>query len=144
MLKRWLGNLGGLLALLLIAGLALLIIVVGAQFLYLFAQNPMGATRWSITLIMDTYYILLGMLWLGLFLLMDHLLLGEAARAGLMLPRALYAAGIEILILGLLHAALLAYRPLEPFSVGLALVELACGSLLIWISRRKAPRADAF
>ncbi len=136
MLKRWLTNLGAVLALLLVGGLALLVVVVGFNLFYPFVTITLGATRWNITFITQTFYVIMGLLWFGFFLLMEHLLMGEEARAGLLLPRALYAVGAELIVIGLLQVGLQAYA-FNGASLAVALVEIVVGGGLVWAARRK-------
>jgi|GEM_PF-3215755 len=141
MLKRWLGNLWALLAWLLVCGLALVVIMVGAELFGKFAVVTLGATMWSIRFIVQVFYVIFGLLWLGFFMLMEHLLMGEEARAGLLLPRTLYAVGIELLVIGLMQLATLAYLPLSSVGIVLALIEVLAGAGLIWFARRKSWQA---
>jgi hypothetical protein len=137
MFKRWMGNLGAVLALIVVGALALMVLLQAATFYQVFLVKALLVDRWSITFWLDVFYMLSGLLWLGFFLVMEHLLLGQEAREGLLLPRALFAVGIELLLIGLLQAGLQAYQTFSWLGIGLTVLEVLVGCGLIWFARRK-------
>ena len=140
MLKRWLNNLWAVLAWGLVDILAFAVLIQAANLYQVVLRVTLLANRWSNTLWLDLYYVTAGLLWLGFVILMEHLLLDPESLDGLLLPRTLFAVGIELLVIGLLQMGLQAYLPFSWLGVGLALVELLAGAGLIWAARRKPRR----
>jgi hypothetical protein len=135
--KRWLGAIRSLLAWLLICGVALVVLAQASSLYQVFLVVTMHVTRYTNSLWLNIFYGLAGMLWLGLSILMEHMLMGPEAQAGLLLPRTLFALGIELLLIGLLQVGWLFYAPFGWVGLGLALLELLAGGVLMWVSRRK-------
>jgi hypothetical protein len=129
----------GILAWLVVSALALLIIVVGGVWFELFAVLTMGATMWTIRFFVQSFYVVTGLLWLGFFILMEHLLMGPAAKAGLLLPRALFTIGIELLLLSAIQIGRVGYGNLKSdwLSWSLIVIQALLGVGMIWFSRRK-------
>ena len=141
MLKRWAANIGAVLALLLVSILALVILALAANLYQAFIQITLQVSRWANTLWVDLFYVLAGLLWLGFFIFMEHLLFSPSSRAGLLLPRTLYICGLEIITIALLQTGIAAYGPAFLSSLLLPALELPVGGAMVWFSRRK-PRAS--
>ena len=140
MLKRWAANIGAVLAWLLIAVLAMVVLMVGSSLYQVFLRVTLQVSRWSNTLWVDLYFVFSGLLWLGLVIFTEHLLFNPSARAGLLVPRALYICGFEIVLIALIQIGLNAYGTFGWFDILMIALELLVGGLMIWFARRK-PRA---
>lgn len=153
MLKRLSRNLGAILAWLLVCGLALFIIIVGADFIQAFAINVLKDADWvyfnttqansTVKASVQFYYVMAGLLWLGFFILMEHMLITTGVPQKLVIRRTLFALGIEALILAVLHLGMFIMQPASLLSLGLAAGEGLLGGFLVFISRRKPGPAAA-
>jgi len=148
MLERVAKYVGGVVALLLVSGVALLIGALAANFLqslstFLIAQadwvktNTVQAT-FTVRSIMNFYYIIYGILFLGFFLLMEYQLITVGIPKKRVLRRTMFILGIESLILAALQLGTLIYAPARPLQIGLTIVEVLLGVGLISFGRRKA------
>jgi hypothetical protein len=147
MLQRWAKNLGAVVALLLVCGLALVVFMVGANSLQSFlvtiykdadftTLHPVQTT-FTVRTIMNFYYVISGILFLGFFVLMDYLLITVGVAKKLVLRRTLLSLGIELLILTLFHLAMMFIQPAAPVQIALTTVEALLGIGMILVSRRK-------
>lgn len=141
MLKRWAANIGALLAWLLVCVLALVVLAVGANLYQVFLRVTMNVNRWSNTLWVDLYYVIAGVLWMGFFIFMEHIMFSASSKAGLLLPRTLYVCGIEIIVIAILQLGLDAYGGVGWLEILVVAVELIVGGGMVWFARRK-PRAS--
>jgi hypothetical protein len=141
MLKRWSTNVVAVIAWLLVCTVALLIIAVGANLFSLFISMTLQVGRYAPQVLIQTYYVVMGMLWLGFFILMEHLLIDKAAQKGLLLPRTLFVIGIELLIIGLIGLALIFYMHIGLINDLLTAAELVAGAGLIYFFRRKKTKS---
>ena len=137
MLKRWPMTIAAILAWLLVCGLALVVIMVGAIFYQLFIVLSLNATRWTIQFMVQVYYVLMGLLWLGLVIWMDHLLITIGNRTGQLLKRTLFGLGIEVAAIALIQIGTMLYRPIEFWQMATTAAEALLGAGLIYFSRRK-------
>jgi hypothetical protein len=137
MLKRWLANLGSLLAWLVVCALGLVVIAVAANFFQVFLVMTMKVDRWSIRFWVQLYYILAGLIWLGLVIFVEHLLFSESSRDGLLLPRSAFIIGIELIAIGVFQFLFNLYGTFGWLEALLTLGELVAGAALIWYGRRK-------
>jgi hypothetical protein len=149
MLERWSKYLGAVLALVLVSGLALVIGAVGVNVLQsvstlLVAQadwtktNTVQAT-FTVRSIMNFYYIVYGVIFLGFFFLMENRLVTTGVPQKLVMRRTCFTLGIELLILAFLQVAKMTYTPVFPLQLGLDAIEILLGIGLIYLGRRKAP-----
>jgi LPXTG-motif cell wall-anchored protein len=159
MVKGWANKIGAIAAWLLVCALASLIVIVGADFIQMFTINVLKDEAWTqintvqagytITTTMNFYYVIVGVLWLGFFILMEHLLVTTGVPQKLVLRRAMFAFGIELLIVALLHLGLLLIQPyIMPLGFTVVQIPLATrialvagvallGGGFIYFSRRK-------
>jgi hypothetical protein len=135
--KRLLSNVPAFLAWLVVCGLALIIIAIGAPLLQAFLVVTLGVNQYSIRFWTQLYYVILGMLWLGFFILIEHLMFSDSSREGLLLPRTLYVVGVELLIMALLQFVLMAYRVFDGWMLLLTVGGALAGAVLVWVARRK-------
>jgi hypothetical protein len=149
MLKRWSKNIGAVMALLLVSGLLLVVIMVGAMLIQSSSISILNTAEWTnqhpvqagftASTIMNIYYLVSGIIFLAFFFLMEYMLVTTGVPKELVLRRTSLTLGIELLILSLLQLAMLAYTPFLPLQVGLSSVEIVLGIWLIYLGRRKAP-----
>jgi hypothetical protein len=137
--KRLLSNVRAFVAWLISCGLALIVIAIGAPLLQAFLVITLGVNQYSIRFWTQLYYVVLGMLWLGFFILMEHLMFSDSSREGLLLPRTLYVVGVELLVMAVLQFGLMAYRPFDGWVLFLTVGSALAGAALIWVARRKPP-----
>lgn len=149
MLKRWSKNIGAVMALLLVSGLLLVAMMVGAMLIQSSLVSILTDAEWTnqhtvqatftASTIMNIYYLVSGVIFLGFFFLMEYMLVTTGVPKKLVLRRTSITLGIELLILSLLQLAMLAYAPFSPLQVGLSSAEILLGICLIYLGRRKAP-----
>jgi hypothetical protein len=149
MLERWSKYIGAWAAWLVVVALAMVILLVGGSFLQSFTVNILKDEAWTklnsvqasytVTTIMNFYYLLTGILFLGFFILMENRLVSTGIRKKLVLRRTAFTLGIELLILAFFQLAMFTYLPSIPLQIGLAVLELLFGVGLIYLARRKAP-----
>jgi hypothetical protein len=147
MFKRWANNLGALVALLLVVGLFLIIVMVGANFLQpllvlafkdvAFAAQKSVQATYTVRTYMNFYYIICGILFLGFFFLMDYRLITTGVPRKLVLRRTSFALGVELVVLALIHLGTILILPAAQLQVVLTAVEILVGIGLIFLSRRK-------
>ncbi len=137
MLKRWTINIAAVVAWLVVGALALLIIAIGASLFQMFIVVTLRVNHYAIQILIQTYYVVMGLLWLGFFILMDHILIDKAAKEGLLLSRTLYVLGIELLTIGVVQLALITYGTFNLLHVLLMGGELLSGAGLVYFFRRK-------
>lgn len=135
--KGLLSNVRAFLAWLVSCGLALIVIAMGAPLFQAFMVVTLGADKYSIRFWIQLYYVIFGMLWLGFFILMQHLMFSDSSREGLLLPRTLYVVGFELLVMAVLQFALMPYRVFDGLVLLLSVGSALAGAILIWIARRK-------
>lgn len=148
MLKRWTNTIGALVALLLVCALVLVLIMAGANFIQSFSVTVLQDAEWTsehtvqanftARTILNFYYILSGVVFLGFFFLMEHQLITTGIPKKLVLRRTFFTVGIELLILALLQLAMMTYTRALPLQAALAAVELVVSIGLIYLGRRKA------
>ncbi len=149
MLKRWTNTIGALVALLLVCALVLVLIMAGANFIQSFSITVLQDAEWTnehsvqanftARTILNFYYILSGVVFLGFFFLMEHQLITTGIPKKLVLRRTFFTVGVELLILALLQVAMMTYTRALPLQVALAAVELVVSIGFIHLGRRKAP-----
>jgi hypothetical protein len=137
MLKRWTMSIAAVLAWLLVVALAFLIVMVGFNLFQMLIVVTLRTNHYAIQVLEQTYYVIMGLLWLGLFILMEHVLIDKAAHQGMLLQQTLFVIGIEILIVGLLQFSLAFYTPAVLTQVLLTGTELVLGAGLVYFFRRK-------
>lgn len=150
MLKRWSKYFGAGAALVLVAGLALIVLMVGANFLQslmatIFADSGWAKTNtieatFTVRSVMNLYYILCGILFLGFFVFMEHRLITTGVPQKMVLRRTAFVIGIELLLLAVFQLAMMAYMRVVALQVVLAVVEVLLGVGLIYFGRRKAAK----
>ncbi len=148
MLKRWSKHLGALVALLLVCGLILVLMMVGANFIESFSINVLTGADWTdqhtvqatftARSILNVYFLICGIVFLGFFFLMENRLITTGIPQKRVLRRTFFTLGIELLILALLQLAMMSYKPAFPLQVGLTVMEILLGIGLIYLGRRKA------
>ena len=147
MFKQWSKYFGAVAALVLVGGLALIVMMVGANFLQSFMATALKDSEWmhlntvqstyTVRSIMNFYYVLCGILFLGFFVLMEHRLITTGVPKKLVLRRTAFTLGIELLILALFQLAMMTYLRVVALQVGLAVIEVLLGVGLIYFGRRK-------
>ncbi len=140
MLKRWSLNIAAVLAWLVVGAVALLIIATGASLFQYFIIMTLRVNHYAIQILVQTYYVVMGLLFLGFFILMDHLLIDKARKEGILLSRTCYVLGIELLAVGLVHLGLISYGPIVALDFFLMSAELLSGAGLVYFFRRKHTR----
>lgn len=153
MLKRWTQYIGASMALLLVCALILILIMAGANFIQSFSVTVLKDAEWTsehtvqanftARTILNFYYILSGVVFLGFFFLMEHQLITTGIPKKLVLRRTFFTVGVELLILALLQGAMMTYTQAVPLQIGLAAVEFLVSVGLIYLGRRKAPLSQA-
>jgi hypothetical protein len=148
MLKRWLKTIGAVVSLLLVSGLILVLMMAGANLIKSFSINVMKEADWinehivqatfTVTTILNFYYLISGIVFLGFFFLMEHRLITTGIPQKIVLRRTFFTVGVELLILALIQLAMMTYTPVLPFQVGLAVIEILLSIGLIYLGRRKA------
>ncbi len=149
MLKHWSKNIGAVMALLLVTCLLLVVMMVGAMLVQASSISLLNEAEWTnqhtvqatftASTIMNIYYLVSGVIFLGFFFLMEYMLVTTGVPKKLVLRRTSLTLGIELLILSLLQLAMLVYKPFSPLEFGFSLVEILLGIWLIYLGRRKAP-----
>lgn len=149
MLKRLLKYIGAVVALLLVSGLILVLMMVGANFIQSFSINVLKDADWTnqhtvqatfaARTILNIYYLLSGIVFLGFFFLMEHRLISTGIPQKLVLRRTFFTLGVELSILALLQLAIMTYTPVLPLQVGLTGIEILLSIGFITLGRRKAP-----
>ena len=149
MLERWSKYIGAWAAWLAVVALSMVILLVGGSFLQSFTVNVLKDEAWTkinsvqasytVTTIMNFYYLITGVLFLGFFILMENKLISTGIQKKLVLRRTSFTLGIELLILAFFQLAMFTYLPSIPLQVGLAVLELLFGVGLIYFARRKTP-----
>jgi hypothetical protein len=137
MLKRWTMSIAAVFAWLLVVALAFLIVMVGFNLFQMLIVVTLRTNHYAIQVLEQTYYVIMGLLWLGLFILMEHVLIDKAAHQGMLLQQTLFVIGIEILIVGLLQFSLAFYTPAVLTQVLITGTELVLGAGLVYFFRRK-------
>ncbi len=148
MLKRWLKTIGAVLALLLVSGLMLVLIVVGANLIRSFLVSSLNSADWmyqhtvqanfTASTIMNFYYIICGIFFLGFFCLMEYRLVTTGVPKKLVLRRTFFTLGVEIFVLTLMQLAVMAYSTVLPVQVGLIVIGIFLSVGFIYLGRRKA------
>ena len=151
MFKQWSKYFGAVVALVLVAGLALIVMMVGANFLQSLMATIFANSEWAkmntvqstftVRSVMNFYYVLCGILFLGFFVLMEHRLITTGVPKKLVLRRTTFVIGIELLILALFQLAMMTYLRVVALQVGLAVIEILLAVGLILFGRRKAPKS---
>lgn len=149
MIKRWSQYIGAVAALVLVSGLIAVLLIVGANLIQSFSINALRQAAWSnqrtvqatytARTILNAYYVLAGIAFLGLFFLMENQLVTTGVPKKLVLRRTFFALGVELLILALMQLAMMAYVPALPLQIGLAVLEILLGVGLIYLGQRKTP-----
>ena len=151
MLKRWSKTIGAVVALLLVSGLALVVMMVGANLIQTFSIIGLKAADWTdqhtvqaaftASTIMNFYYILCGILFLGFFFLMEYRLVTTGIPQKIVLRRTFFTLGVELLILALMQLAMMTYAPVFPLQVGLTVMEILLGIGLVYLGNLGLPRS---
>ncbi len=149
MLKRWSIQIGAMAALLLVIGLILLLLVAGANLIQSVSVSALREAGWAAEhtvqaantarTVLNVYFLLSGIVFLGFLFLMENRLVTTGIPKKCILRRTFFTVGIELLILALMQAAMMAVRRAVPLQVGLAAVEVLLGIVLVYLGRRKAP-----
>jgi hypothetical protein len=135
--KRWITNIAAVLAWLLVFALALVVIATLATLFQLFIKETIQVNKYSIQILLQTYYVIMGMLGLGFLILMEHLLITSGIRQGLVGVRTLFIVGIELVTLGGITLAMTFYRVPPMLEIALTTAELVVGTGMIVLSRRR-------
>ncbi len=149
MLKRWSNQIGALAALLLVSGLILLLIVVGANLIQSFSISVLKEADWAnqhavqaiftARTILNIYFLLSGIVFLGFFFLMENRLVTTGIPQKSVLRRTFFTLGVELLVLAFMQLIMMTYTPFLLLHVGLTVIEILLGIGLIYFGRRKAP-----
>jgi hypothetical protein len=137
MLKRWTISIAAVFAWLVVVAFAFLIMVVGEPLYELFLQFTLKINHYAYQVLAQSYYIVMGLIWLGFFILMEHVLIDKAAHQGMLLQQTLFIVGIEILIVGLLQSCIAFYTHPAFLQILLTGMELVVGAGLIYFFRHK-------
>lgn len=148
-LNPWSRYIGAVVALLLVSGLLLVVIMVGANLIQSLSINAVNAADWKdqhtvqatyiARTILNLYYVICGIIFLGLFFLMEHQLVTTGVPRRRVLRRTFFALGVELLILALMQLARSMYTPVIPLYIGMSIVEFLVSIGFIYLGRRKAP-----
>ncbi len=148
MLKRWSRQIGALAALLLVSGLILLLMAVGANLIQSLSMNILKEADWTnehtvqgtftARTILNVYFLLSGVVFLGFFFLMENRLITTGIPQKSVLRRTFITLGVELLVLALMQLVMMMYTPILLLQVGLAVMEILLGIGLIYLGRRKA------
>jgi hypothetical protein len=148
MVNRWLKYMGAVAALLLVNGLILVLIMVGANIIQSFSINVLKGADWTdqhaiqanftARTILNLYYVMSGILFLGFFFLMENRLVTTGIPQKSVLRRTFFTLGVELLILALMQLIMMTYMPILLLQVGLTAVEILLAIGLIYFASRKA------
>lgn len=147
MFKSWAKYFGAVVALILVTGLAVVVLMVGANFLQSLVINLIKDAEWTtrssvqanffVRTVLDFYYVISGILFLGIFVLMEQRLVTSGVPKKLVLRRTSFSLGIELLILAFFQLSMMLYLPVVPIQVVLTVGETLFGIGLIYVGRRK-------
>jgi hypothetical protein len=144
---RWSKTIGAGFALLVVTGLLLVLILSGAKLIQLLSFSGLKEADWAdrysvqaaytASTILNVYYILSGIVILGFFFLMENRLITTGVPRKLVLRRTSLTLGIELLILAIIQASVMAFLAPSPVQIGLAGIELLSGIGLVYLGRSK-------
>jgi hypothetical protein len=125
---------------LVVCGLGLVILGLGRQLILLLLVSTLHVYQFSVAMWVNLYMVVAGLLWMGLFMLMENRL-SNAIKKNHLLSTSLFSIGLSFLVMVFLQILLTAYgtMPANTLQIGITILEILAGAGMVYASKRIKP-----